>query len=249
VLDAGLPPWAANGLRNWAPELHRVDDRFVAYFTCANRAEVLSIGVAWATDVLGPYTVLDHPLVEDEQGVIDANYFHDDDGRHYLFYKIDGNAHGRPSIIRVRELAADGLSFLPESIDAEVLRNDPATWEGGVVEGSWTVRRGDEYFLFYSGNVYDGRYRTGVARARHVLGPYLRRGEPILGNGDRWIGPGHGSVVRAGTEDWFVYHAWRRGHREWGRLTLVDPIEWEDGWPRIGGGTPSEELPRWPGSS
>jgi hypothetical protein len=41
VLPAGKPTWAANGFRNWAPELHRVDGRFVAYFTTVNASDVL----------------------------------------------------------------------------------------------------------------------------------------------------------------------------------------------------------------
>ncbi|WP_236516966.1 family 43 glycosylhydrolase [Sandaracinus amylolyticus] len=252
VIPSGAPPWAANGHRNWAPELHRVGDRYVAYFTSVNGANVLSIGAAWADDPLGPYTVTDAPLVEHPDGVIDGNYFRDDDGRHYLFYKIDGNAHGRPTPIFVRELAADGLSFTPGSVAVEVLRNDPGTWEGGVVEASWTVRRGDFYYLFYSGNVYDGRYRTGVARSRSVTGPYEKHGAPILTNDARWVGPGHGTVLRVGDQDWFFYHAWNAtaggGHDgSRGRFGLLDPITWEGDWPRIGDGTPGQSPRAWPG--
>jgi hypothetical protein len=252
VLPSGAPPWAANGFRNWAPELHRVGDRYVAYFTSVNGGNVLSIGAAWADDPLGPYTDRGGPLVEHGDGVIDGNYFRDDDGRHYLFYKIDGNAHGRATPIFVRELAPDGLSFAEGSSATQVLVNDRGTWEGGVVEASWTVRRDGTYYLFYSGNVYDSRYRTGVARASSVTGPYEKLGPPILGNDGRWVGPGHGSVVRVGDEDWFFYHAWNAaggGHdAARGRFGLLDRISWEGGWPRIGDGTPSEGVQRWPGA-
>lgn len=251
VLPSGAPSWAANGFRNWAPEIHRVGDRFVVYYTSVNGADVLSIGAAYADDALGPYTDRGAPLVEHADGVIDANYFRDDDGRHYLFYKIDGNAHRRPTPIFVRELAPDGLSFADGSSQVRVLVNDPGTWEGGVVEASWTVRRGDTYYLFYSGNVYDSRYRTGVARASSVTGPYEKLGPPILTNDGRWVGPGHGSVVRVGDDDWFFYHAWNAsggGHdASRGRFGLLDRIAWTDGWPRIGDGTPTETAQRWPG--
>lgn len=253
VLPAGKPSWAANGFRNWAPEIHRVGGRYVAYFTTVNGADVLSIGAAFSEAPLGPYTELDHPLVEHPDGVIDGNYFLDADGRHYLFYKIDGNAHGRPTPIFVRELAPDGLSFAPGSAQVQVLVNDPGTWEGGVVEASWTVLRDGYYYLFYSGNVYDHRYRTGVARATSVTGPYEKHGAPILANDARWVGPGHGSVVAVGDEDWFFYHAWNAtasgvhdGAR--GRFGLLDRIAWEGGWPRIGDGTATEGSQPWPGA-
>src|SRR5690606_35922651 len=36
VLPDGKPSWAANGNRNWAPEIHRVGDGWVAYYTSVN---------------------------------------------------------------------------------------------------------------------------------------------------------------------------------------------------------------------
>ena len=252
VLPDGKPPWAANGYRNWAPELHPIGGRFVVYYTCANGADVLSIGAAVADAPTGPFTDLGAPLVEHPQGVIDASLAHDAAGTPYLLYKIDGNAHGQPTPIFLRELSPDGLSFAPGSTPVELLRNAPGTWEGGVVEAPWIVHRDGVYYLFYSGNVYDHRYRTGVARATSITGPYEKLGDPILSNDATWVGPGHGSVVPIGDRLYFVYHAWHAapggehdGAR--GRVILVDEITFADGWPRVHDGTPSEGLRPWPG--
>ncbi len=253
VLPDGKPAWAANGNRNWAPEMHRVADKYVVYYTAANGSNVLSIGAAYADNPTGPYTDIGHPLVEHEYGVIDASYFRDKDGKHYLTYKIDGNAAKQPTPIYLRELAPDGLSFAEGSSQVELIRNDSATWEGGVVEAQWLIERDGTYFLFYSGNVYDHRYRTGVARANSVKGPYTKHGDPILTNNDSWVGPGHGSVVPAGNDLYFVYHAWVEngsGGREQGlgRQVLVDKITFVDNWPVIHNGSPSTGLMPWPGS-
>jgi beta-xylosidase len=182
--------------------------------------------------------------VQDAQGAIDATFFEDDDGRRFLIYKIDGNASGHPTPIYIRELAADGLSFAAGSRATQILVNDAATWEGGVVEGPWLVRRFGYYFLFYSGNVYDERYRTGVARSTSLLGPYEKHGAPILGMNSQWVGPGHGSVVTVGDSDFFVYHAWLNDGSDHpvaasGRQVLVDRITYADGWPSIGAGSPT----------
>jgi hypothetical protein len=250
VLPDGKPPWAANGGRNWAPEIHEVDGKFVVYYTTVNGANVLSIGAAVADAPTGPYADIGGPLVEDAQGVIDATYVADG-GTPYLVYKIDGNAHGNPTPIYIRQLAADGLSFAPGSQAVEILRNDGASWEGGVVEAPWIVERDGTYYLFYSGNVYDHRYRTGVARADSITGPYQKHGAPILANNAAWVGPGHGSVVAVGERLYFVYHAWHAtaegtqdGAR--GRVVLIDAIDFADGWPTIHDGTPSTELLPWP---
>lgn len=198
---AGKPPWAANGGRNWAPEIHQVGPQFVTYFTSVNGANVLSIGAASSANVLGPYADRGGALVENPVGVIDATFFEDDDGSRWLFYKIDRNSQGNATPIFVRKLDASGLNFAAGSVATEVLRNQTTTWEGGVVEAPWVVKHGATYFLFYSGNVYDARYRTGVARASKLTGPYEKFGSPILANNAHWEGPGHGSVVHVGALD------------------------------------------------
>jgi hypothetical protein len=251
ILPDGKPPWAANGGRNWAPEIHRVGAGYVAYFTSVNAQNVLSVGAASATDVMGPYQPTGGPLVEDPFGVIDPTFFEDDDGSRWLIYKIDGNSQGRPTPIRARQLSADGLSFAPGSTAHDLLVNDSSTWEGGVIEGPWLIKRNGTYYLFYSGNVYDYRYRTGVARASSLLGPYAKHGAPILANNDRFVGPGHGSVVPVGSADYFVYHAWLNagdGTQQGaaGRQVFVDRIVWSNGWPAISDGTPSRTPQPWP---
>ncbi|MCA9652679.1 MAG: family 43 glycosylhydrolase [Myxococcales bacterium] len=252
VLPAGKPSWAANGFRNWAPELHRVNGRFMAYFTTVDADNVLCIGAATADDVLGPWVESPGPLVQHPQGVIDATYVEDEGGTPYLVYKIDGNSVGQPTPIRARQLAPDGLSFARGSMEAELLVNDPGTWEGGVVEAQWLVHHDGWWYLFYSGNVYDYRYRTGVARSASLLGPYQKHGAPILANNERWVGPGHGTVLELGGAHYFFFHAWTNAGdgthlQEAGRHGLVDRIEWIDGWPQIHDGTPSRSWQPWPG--
>ena len=251
LLPGGKAAWSANGGRNWAPEIHKVGSKYVAYYTAVNANNVLSIGAASAPDPLGPWTDRGAPLVEAPVGVIDATFFEDTDGKRYLYYKIDGNAVGQRTPIYVRELAADGLSFAPGSSRVEVLNNDSATWEGGVVEAPWIVKHGTDYVMFYSGNVYDDRYRTGVAKAKSPKGPFTKRGAPILDNNAKWVGPGHGTVLHIHGRDWFFHHAWPalpngRHDTSKGRFGLLAPITWgADGWPNVGGSSVIDAM-EWP---
>lgn len=255
VFPSGKPPYAANGNRNWAPEMHVVAGKFLVYYTSVNASNVLSIGVAAGTSPTGPFTDRGSPLVEHPQGVIDATYVAAG-GKHYLAYKIDGNSVGQPTPMYIRELAPDGMSFAAGSTQIEILRNAAASWEGGVVEAPWIVEHGGAFYLFYSGNVYDARYRTGVARASSVTGPYTKAPtNPILKNDATWVGPGHGSVVAVGSKHYFVYHAWPNNgtggnDTAKGRHILVDEVVWNaNGWPSIHDGTPSEASRPWPGES
>jgi GH43 family beta-xylosidase len=253
VFPSGKPAWAANGNRNWAPEMHYVNGKYLVYYTSVNANDVLSIGVTSSTSPTGPFTDRGSPLVQHPQGVIDATYIKVGT-KHYLAYKIDGNSVGQPTPIYLRELAANGMSFAAGSTQVEILRNNPSTWEGGVVEAPWIIERNGTFFLFYSGNVYDSRYRTGVARASSVKGPYTKLATPILRNDATWVGPGHGSVVTVGTHLYFVYHAWHNNgsggnDTTRGRNVLVDEITFANGWPKINDGTPSEGLRPWPGTN
>src|SRR5262249_51070772 len=115
LLPAGKRPWAANGNRNWAPEIHAIGNDFVAYFTSVNASNVLSVGAVHTTNLLGTYVDRGGPLVQDSEGAIDPTFFEDSDGTRWLLYKIDGNAHGLPTPIFLRQLTSDGLSFAPGS--------------------------------------------------------------------------------------------------------------------------------------
>ena len=251
LLPSGKTAWSANGGRNWAPEIHKVGAKYVAYFTAVNAADKLSIGAASAPAPEGPYTDRGSALVENAVGVIDATYFEDDDQKKYLYYKIDGNSVNASTPIFVRELAADGLSFVAGSQPVEVLSNDAATWEGGVVEAPWLFKHAGEYFLFYSGNVYDARYRTGVAKSKSPKGPFTKQGQPSLANNASWVGPGHGSVFTVHGRDYYFHHAWRAlpsGQQDdaKGRFGLLAPIAWTAGWPVLGNGTPVVGDQAWP---
>jgi len=252
LLPAGKPTWAANGNRNWAPEIHHVGEGLIAYFTTVDGGNTLCIGAATADDPLGPWVESSGPLVQHPQGVIDATYVEDDAGTPHLVYKIDGNSVGQPTPIFIRQLAPDGLTFAPGSMPVQILVNQPATWEGGVVEAPYFTWHDGFWYLFYSGNVYDHRYRTGVARSPALGGPYEKHGAPILANNERWVGPGHGTVLELEGAAYFFYHAWTNAGDGTnlggpGRNGLIDRIEWVDGWPSIHDGSPSRTWQPWPG--
>ena len=97
-----LASWAKEG-RTWAPEVMQVGGKWLLYYTAASaKKNIQCIGVAVAAAPTGPF--LDpapEPLVcqTDQGGSIDASPFRDDDGTLYLYYKSDGNAVGKRTII------------------------------------------------------------------------------------------------------------------------------------------------------
>ena len=89
-----LPKWAAPG-RTWAPEVLRLGNRYLLYFTAQERKSGLQcVGVAEAAEPRGPFRATsDDPLVCQRAlgGTIDPSPFRDSDGSLHLLYKSDGN--------------------------------------------------------------------------------------------------------------------------------------------------------------
>ena len=233
------PNWAERDF--WAPEIATHSGRFFVYYTARKKGGPLCVAVATAATVAGPY--IDHgPLVCQKLGSIDAMAVTDENGVRYLVWKEDGNSRDQPTPMWAQKLSDDGLKLRGRKV--ELIRNDPRSWEGGVVEGAFILRRGNWFYLFYSGNACCGRrcnYALGVARSSSLLGPYQKyAANPILAENETWQCPGHGSIVTdpAG-RDFLVYHAYRKSESAFflGREALVDQIVWgPDGWPKINEG-------------
>lgn len=226
------PKWALD--KFWAPEITKVGNRYILYYSAWQRSnQGFAIGVASSSKPTGPYKDIGRPLVtEPKPGVIDAHYFKDTNGQHYISWKFDGNAVKQPTPVRIQRLQPNGLGTT--GTIKTILTNTPTSWEQHLIEGQWMIKRGSFYYLFYSGNAFaSAAYGVGVARATSPLGPFTKKNK-ILGSGVSWDGPGHGSIIKGPSGDWVhVYHAWQKGkvgapHK---RLVLVDRIQWDNGWP------------------
>src|SRR5882672_7999004 len=231
------PEWAVANF--WAPEISEHRGRYFVYYVGRKKGGPLAIAVATSDQPAGPY--VDHgPLVSQPAGSIDPVPVTDEKGKRYLIWKEDGNSRRSPTILWAQPLSEDGLKLTGEP--KEILRND-AAWEGAVVEGPFVVRRGDWFYLFYSGSGCCGRgcgYALGVARSRSLLGPWEKNpANPILAGNDQWKCPGHGSIVEdARGRSWLLYHAYSvKDFIFTGREALLDEVKFGvNGWPEINGG-------------
>ena len=231
------PSWASGSF--WAPELVNDRGHILVYYVGRKRGGPLCVAVATADRPEGPYA--DHgPLVCQTDGSIDPAMARDEKGHPFLFWKEDGNSIGRPTPIWAQPLADDLIHVT--GTPAQLIVNDPATWEGGVVEAPYIMRHAGRFYLFYAGNACCGtacHYAEGVARADHLLGPWMKDpANPIIRPNSNWKCPGHGTAVEtASGKDYFIYHAYpATGTIYLGRESVLDRIIWSDGWPVINGG-------------
>jgi xylan 1,4-beta-xylosidase len=240
------PLWAERNF--WAPEISEYRGRYFVYYTARKKGGPLCVAVASSINPQGPYT--DHgPLVCQDIGSIDAMTVVDERGERYLIWKEDGNSRNQPTPLWAQKLNEDGTRLVGSK--KELIRNDPKSWEGGVVEGAFVLRHDDWFYLFYSGNACCGRrcnYALGVARSRKLLGPWEKNpSNPILAENQTWQCPGHGSIVSDERgRDFLLYHAYQKSEKAFyiGREAMLDEVSWDSsGWPSINSGRgPSKQA-------
>ncbi len=248
------PKWLPNG-SIWAPDINKIGNQYVLYYSKSTWGGEwdAGIGVATATNPGGPFT--DHGCLFQSRGIgiqncIDPFYI-EDGGRKYLFWGSFRGIYGA-------ELNADGLSLKAGEKPRQVA--------GTFMEGTYIYRHGGYYYLFGSaGTCCEGErstYRVTVGRSRDLFGPYVdRKGRPLLTNNyevvlhrsDNVVGPGHNAEIITDDRgrDYLLYHGFKSGDPDAGRLLYMDRVDWVDGWPHIMGSQPSNVAeapfidPRW----
>jgi arabinan endo-1,5-alpha-L-arabinosidase len=247
------PSWAATTQDFWAPHVLRAGPKYIMYFSgkpdTSDERHGLCLGVATANSPLGPFVDMGHPL-ECGPGFVNIDPMAFDDpvsGKHLLYWGSGFEP------VKVQELAPDRMSFAPGSSPKPLVW--PNATKGAfpvLVEGSWMIRHGGYYYLFYSGDNCCGpkaNYDVMVARSKSAFGPFetLEQAKRVphsivLHASSRWLAPGHSSIFTAAAgSDWIVSHAVDIGRpREkpnddlnTRRVMLIDRIVWRDGWPVV----------------
>ena len=256
------PVWAAKTQDFWAPHVHRDGATYYLYYSAKPDAALtddkkgLCLAVATARSPAGPFTDMGRPL-ECGDGFVNIDPMTFDDpatGKRLLYW----GSGFQP--IKVRELAADRMSFAAASSSVDLIpaikSDDPGEYQK-LVEGAWVVRRGGYYYMFFSGDNCCGpraHYAVMVARSKNATGPFeLAPDKVLLDAGGKWVAPGHNSVITdARGQDWMLYHAVDAGRPRskptddvnTRRVMLIDRIDWVDGWPRMAGAPSSGPVAR-----
>ncbi len=249
-----LPDWVSDNPTNiWAPDLVQYNGKYYVYYSAQIKdGDNFGIGVAVADHPLGPYEDKGAMVTGESFTTIDPMVFTDTDGERYMYW---GSGHDP---IKVQKLSEDGLSLIgtakevlyPHSGSVIIKDTEDKPYTENydrLIEGPWVVKRGDYYYMFYSGDNCCGpnaHYATSVARATSPTGPFTKfEGNPILQQNTAFNAPGHNGFIQddAG-QDWMLYHAMDRDQQN-GRVLLIDKIIWKDGWPIINDGKgPSSTL-------
>jgi hypothetical protein len=208
-----LPAWAKTHY-TWAPSVAMVGGNFLLYYA-ANVAGSGKecISVATSTQPQGPFVDRSTAPLECQPalgGSIDPASFIDPNGGLFLLWKSGGPG---TSKIWSEQLTQAGTAFAPGATPT-VLLTPGQPWEAGTVEAPDLVASGGRYFLFFSGNNWEGaHYAVGVATCSGPLGTCTdTSASPILSSGPGVAGPGGESVFSNASGAYFIaFHGWVPG--------------------------------------
>jgi len=212
-----LPSWVKPNTGLWSPDVRKVGNTYVMWFSGLYQGYLLStgvpaqcIGTATSTSPTGPFT--SHSLTPticqtSEYGDIDPRTLVAPNGQEWLYWKNDGNAvvaDLAPTRIYAQRLGANGQTPIgPTSV---LLSND-LPWEGELIEAPDMVHADNRYLLFFSGNVSWG-YQNGIGLALckgpggPCTSPYAG---PWLGSNVQGAGPGEETVYTQNGMTWMLY--------------------------------------------
>jgi len=231
---AELPEWTMGSF--WAPELFFRNGTFYVYYTARRKSDKQSfIGVASTKDLKKGFK--DHGvIIEWTKEAIDA-FIVEDKGKLFITWKAYGLDKDRGIEILGAELSPDGLKVVGKEFS--LIKADPAGWESGGAEGQAIFKRGNYWYMLYSGNACCGDkcdYQVGFARAEKLQGPWTKySGNPVLFGDDTWKCPGHGTVVITPDNRYFyLHHAYNGVDFTFsGRQGILSELVWDEAskWP------------------
>lgn len=269
VFPRGHEPWwsvtstgRGSGGRFWAPELDRIDDRWVVYFAAEDNAARLRlqvpggatvptgrlvIGFGAATSLAGPWrTGVLHfaGQLPSAVGVPEPAFPAIDPGvvenpatsQIYMFWADE------PNQIWAGQLGAGGTTLKPPVYrvlrTTEPFECDPRDHHCTVEAPEPFYAKGDVYMLYSGASTWDASYDVGVAEAPDPFGPFVKLDEPIIQSGGGFYSTGHTSEPILGPDGntYVLYHARTKPgvqRQAATRYLMLGRLTWSGNWPQI----------------
>lgn len=195
----------------WAASLRHHNGTFYVFFGTGNKSYIYT--------TRNPAGKWEKRLMIDEY-LHDASMLFDDDGRIYLAY---GSGH-----IRIIEFEPDLSGIKADGLQTEVIPGEPR----GLLEGTHIYKFGNRYYLTL---IWwpEGGIRTQLCfRSHNIGGPYEMK--TILSDdlGFANHGVAQGCFVDTEAGEWYAMLF--QDHEAVGRVPVLMPCRWEDGWPMLG---------------
>ena len=249
----------------WAPDVVKIKDKWIYYYSISDFGYAAGIGYAVADEIGGPYTDMGRLFWSEDTGEAESVGVEDSIDQQIIFGD-DGNIYmvlGSFSNIYMIQLTDDGMGLYN---GVQYQREHKIKIASNRFEGSWIFKRGDYWYFMGSGGTCcsgkDSTYRVRVGKSKSLFGPYLDSdGKRMDAHGEEngdlvvWakksnentLAPGHNSVIMDDAGDfWWYGHCFYEYDNFGTRHLAMDKLEWdENDMPHVKGYELSynEELP------
>ena len=206
----------------WAPDINKIGDKYVLYYSMSvwGGEWTCGIGCATADKPEGPFKLLSQykydPEDAGDDGIYnDAGVLVDDDGRVYIYYGFTESNFNEID-------PADMYTIKNGSYKRAVIDDsDNAPQEQRFFEASSPRKIGDTYYLIYSPCVGS---RLAYATSDKPQGPFKYRGYIIDNGVDYPGGNDHGSVCNINGQ-WYIFYHRMTNNTIMSRRACVEKIE------------------------
>ena len=229
----------------WAPELHRVNDKWYMYVAADDGVDAnhrMYVLEGNSQDPMGTYSFKGQISIPENRWAIDGTVFEHGDKDYFIW---SGRTYGSTSDIGGSQSLYIAEMSNPWTLTGERVRisTPQYSWERhghAVNEGPQILRNGDDVFLTYSASgFYTPEYALGLIEFDGddplQASSWNKHNQPVFTQGNGVEGTGHASFVKSpdGTEDWMVYHGREEGQD--GRKLWIKPFTYgPDGLPDFG---------------
>ena len=224
--DEGVQVWQApilgpNSNAVWAPELHRIGERWYIYYAAddgLNENHRMWVLESATDDPQGAYRC--KGVIETQGWAIDGTVLNHEGALYFLWSGWPGAMNGKQNLY-----IAPMSNPWTISGDRVLLATPELGWEKiemAICEGPQVLQRDGKLFVVYSASgSWTPDYCLGMIEFKggHVLDPqaWQKWDAPVFKRNGKVWGVGHCSFVQSadGLEDWIVFHAKTRKKSGW----------------------------------
>lgn len=200
------------GKGQWATCIRYYKGKFYVLFGALDTGKTYLFS---SKNITGPWE-----RVEFNEYLHDPSLLFDDNGKAYIIYG--------GSEIRVKELTADLKAINPKGINKVIIKSNV----NGLEEGSHVYKINGKYYITTIRWEKGGIRQQCVYRADRIDGPY--EGKVVVSDtlGYKNNGVAQGGLVDTPDGKWYAMLF--QDHDAVGRVPVLVPVRWENGWPIYG---------------
>ena len=200
------------GKGQWAPCIRYYKGKFYVLFGCLDTGKTYLFS---SKNITGPWE-----RVEFNEYLHDPSLLFDDNGKAYIIY---GGTQ-----IRVKELTSDLKAINPTGLNKTIITSQV----DGLEEGSHAYKINGKYYITTIRWRKGGIREVCVYRSNKIDGPYEGRLALSDTMGYKQSGVAQGGFVDTPDSKWYAMLF--QDHDAVGRVPVLVPVKWENGWPVFG---------------